>query len=333
MASLPRACVIAASLEHWEGLLQFRADVAGLQELTFKSKKGSLEFKEWGARLHAHADRIPDVEARRMLSLAVESMSKDFQMKSHMSWRPHLVVLSRLLGNALEPDIAWRLGTALAARYTQRIDEIEHMYWWEPTWLPKRRDSAARAASAAPAASAASAAPAAGAGRAQGSPEFVPSSPESPRKPPPRSASTRLLVSQKALRDPFEVLGISRTASAQEIRKAYHQTLKRVHPDKGGKVHEFLAVQQAWGALQGQGSVRGRAAPVAGSAGTAGASNARRATTTSTATRKRKAHAQAEDEAEKAWKSACSCVERKDPQLAAWMRNSLAEMEGDGRVL
>lgn len=45
---------------------------------------------------------------------------------------------------------------------------------------------------------------------------------------------------------PYEVLGVSATASQQELRRAYRRLLRQVHPDTGGDPVRFHAVQLAW---------------------------------------------------------------------------------------
>ncbi len=45
---------------------------------------------------------------------------------------------------------------------------------------------------------------------------------------------------------PYEVLGISSTASDDELRRAYRKRLRETHPDAGGRAEEFHAVQDAW---------------------------------------------------------------------------------------
>merc|ERR1719197_2260598 len=46
--------------------------------------------------------------------------------------------------------------------------------------------------------------------------------------------------------DLYEVLGVARTASPSEIRKAYHKLAKEVHPDKeGGDTVKFQEVNHA----------------------------------------------------------------------------------------
>lgn len=50
-------------------------------------------------------------------------------------------------------------------------------------------------------------------------------------------------------RDFYEVLGVSKTASDSEIKKAYRQRAMATHPDKGGNKEEFAAVSEAYEVL------------------------------------------------------------------------------------
>lgn len=45
---------------------------------------------------------------------------------------------------------------------------------------------------------------------------------------------------------PYEVLGVSASASHHELRRAYRKLLRQTHPDVGGSVARFHAVQLAW---------------------------------------------------------------------------------------
>lgn len=45
---------------------------------------------------------------------------------------------------------------------------------------------------------------------------------------------------------PYEVLGVSPTATQEELRVAYRRLLRETHPDTGGDSARFIAVQLAW---------------------------------------------------------------------------------------
>lgn len=51
--------------------------------------------------------------------------------------------------------------------------------------------------------------------------------------------------------DPFEVLGVPRTATSEEIRDAYHRHARLTHPDlnPGGSASAFLQVCEAYESL------------------------------------------------------------------------------------
>jgi DnaJ domain/Nuclease-related domain len=45
---------------------------------------------------------------------------------------------------------------------------------------------------------------------------------------------------------PYEVLGVTRSASNDELKAAYRKLLRQTHPDTGGDAAKFIAVQLAW---------------------------------------------------------------------------------------
>jgi DnaJ-class molecular chaperone len=47
------------------------------------------------------------------------------------------------------------------------------------------------------------------------------------------------------MRDPYETLGVSRTANADEIKSAYRKLAKKYHPDLGGDPEKFKEINEA----------------------------------------------------------------------------------------
>ena len=62
----------------------------------------------------------------------------------------------------------------------------------------------------------------------------------------------------QSLRTAYRELGISESASDEEVRKAYYGLARRCHPDKGGNKEEFQQLQTCYAAVMAD---RGRAAP------------------------------------------------------------------------
>ena len=50
--------------------------------------------------------------------------------------------------------------------------------------------------------------------------------------------------------DYYSLLGVERSASGAELRKAYLKLALRLHPDKGGDAAQFQAVQNAYSVLK-----------------------------------------------------------------------------------
>ena len=46
--------------------------------------------------------------------------------------------------------------------------------------------------------------------------------------------------------DPYQVLGVSKNASQDEIQQAYRKLAKKHHPDRNGDSEMFRRVQTAW---------------------------------------------------------------------------------------
>lgn len=54
------------------------------------------------------------------------------------------------------------------------------------------------------------------------------------------------------LKDYYAVLGLSKSATRDEIRIAWLELIKVVHPDKGGSIDSFREVQEAYEVLSNQ---------------------------------------------------------------------------------
>ncbi|SNR23023.1 J domain-containing protein [Halorubrum vacuolatum] len=71
--------------------------------------------------------------------------------------------------------------------------------------------------------------------------------------------------SRRAIEDAFDVLGLSSNATAADVRRAYRERVKRVHPDQGGNEEEFRELQDAYATARNYAEGGTRAAePTAG---------------------------------------------------------------------
>jgi len=51
------------------------------------------------------------------------------------------------------------------------------------------------------------------------------------------------------MKDYYQILGIKKEASAEEIRRAYHRLAHQHHPDKGGDSQKFKEINEAYQVL------------------------------------------------------------------------------------
>ena len=52
----------------------------------------------------------------------------------------------------------------------------------------------------------------------------------------------------------YDVLGVPATASAAEVRRAYHERARQLHPDRAGDARAMADVNEAWRVLRDPGS-------------------------------------------------------------------------------
>jgi len=63
---------------------------------------------------------------------------------------------------------------------------------------------------------------------------------------PPLGFHCRGASFSRTFSDPYTVLGVSRDATIDDIKAAYHKAALRTHPDSGGSAEEFRRVQTAY---------------------------------------------------------------------------------------
>ena len=50
--------------------------------------------------------------------------------------------------------------------------------------------------------------------------------------------------------DPFSILGVSRNATKEQVRKAFREKAKKAHPDAGGSNEDMIKINAAWEAIK-----------------------------------------------------------------------------------
>ena len=76
---------------------------------------------------------------------------------------------------------------------------------------------------------------------------------------PPEKPAPRPLLEALTMRDPYDVLGLAPTATADAIKAAYRKAAQRYHPDRNpaaSAVASFRAVQLAYELLSDEGKRR-----------------------------------------------------------------------------
>ena len=118
------------------------------------------------------------------------------------------------------------------------------------------------------------------------------------------------MPSSQSPRDPYQVLGVTVTATAAELKAAYRALVKQHHPDAGGDEHRILELNAAWEVL---GDAQRRADH--DRLHHAGHGDATRSTTARSAA------------AGRAARTATAAAARGDSQLLAWFQQAYAPIE------